>query len=118
MSINTVAFKKTMLAWDAIAKKAPIDIVQEVKKIAGEHPEAEKLGTAWVSQITTINHTLHDALDKVVNAKDDKSRADAAKNASGIVKKYQAFVTGTHLPPDVQTHLKNGLAELAKGLGT
>lgn len=116
MAFNSVAFKKSMLTWDAASKKAPTDVLQVGKKMSGNDPEAMKLINAWSKQISTQNQNLRNLLDKVVTAKDEKARADAAKNASNSVKQYQNFVTTTPLPAEVQTPLKNALTELAKGL--
>ena len=118
MAFNSVAFKKSMLSWDAVAKRSPADIAQAVRNMVGADPEAERHVSAWSKQVTTLNLKLRDLLDRVVVAKDDKARADAAKNALNHVKQYQSFVASSHLPAEVQTRLKNGPGELAKGLGS
>ncbi len=105
------------MAWDAIAKRAPADIAQAVKEVAGAHPEAAKLGDAWTQQTKVLNEKLRHLLDDVINAQDEKIRVEMGKKALADVKQYQNFVNSTHLPPGVQGKLKNGLAELARGLG-
>ena len=116
MAFNTVAFKKTMLTWEGIAKKAPGDITAAGKEFVAEHPEAAQVINTMSQTVSTMNHKLHDQLDRIITAKDDKGRADAAKSALSTVKQYENYVTTTHLPADVQKSLKDGLAQLARGL--
>ena len=117
MPYNDVAFKKSMLTWDAVSKKAPAEVVEATKKHAGGDPEAMKEVAVQSEHIKQMNEKLVDFLDGVVHAKDEKVRVDAAKKALGNIHQYQSFVSSAHLPPEVLMKLKNALAELAKVLG-
>jgi hypothetical protein len=116
MPINTVAFKKSMISWQAAAKRTPGEIEKLAKLAAAEHPDAAKQINSIAHMVSAHTDKLTHLLDDVINAKDDKKRSDAGKKALETVKQYQSFLDSSHIPPATIAPLKTSLTDLARGL--
>jgi hypothetical protein len=105
---SPVEFAKWRLNWEAARKKVLGDMLALHKAISSEFKEDEDLGKALAQAVNELleqlNSDLDDALNAIINGKDDAARETARANAVGVIGGFKSKLASEPLVKQVEVN--------------